>query len=516
MADIKKIKLGDTTYNLRDADAARSTDVVYSNSTPIVEGIGSIKPGTTFENISIKTMLDKILYPYIDIEVSFNSMSSPAGSYYVQALPTLASVSFNVKKNSATDIIFELWDKTGNSKLDTKTGDAVVDGKLIFSDLNIIVDTTRTFELRYCYTGEEDTVSKICSAGTFTIAFQNPTAPTLSHTVSDNSAGGTATTYYCGETCTLGTIVATIGNLNSASATGGITKLELYNGTTPIQTVEATEGAPLSLPYTFNLNTSLSSSTATTFTYKVKAYYMTRTGTDTTLTSTSTDSNTLTITFQYVNPSITSFTGIPSGTFSRLAAKSISNPACKFKKNSGKITQVKLLEGTTELTANDVEGLATDVYTATETSSTFMYSASNICSNKVFYAKAYNGAAEVASKSVEMKFYSPYCWGFVDANTTFDTITLDTIKSLEKQEQTFSNKKIVITGPAEQKKFLFVAPATNYTKVADPAGNDAMTSFEKGGQKKTITFADGKTTQEYQVFLAAKAAADAAINYTFS
>jgi hypothetical protein len=511
---IKKIKLSGTTYDLQDETAARSEDLLYTNSTKIVNGLGSIKPGDTFDRVPIKTVLDKILYPYVDITVSFTSIDNSTGEYVVHNLPKVQSVSFTVQKNSATDIVFKLWDTTNDQEVATKSGDDIVDDKLIFSGLNITVDTTRTFELRYSYTGDSVSESKICDVGTFTIKFQNPSNPSITKTVNKNSAGGTDTIYYCGEALKLQTITTDISSLNSASVTGGITKIELYKGSTK---VGATVNNP-AFPYTFILNESLESATNTTFTYKVKAYYNTRAGSSTTTTETSLVSNNLTITFSYISPSVTTITGIPSGTFSKLDPQSITNPTCNFKKNSGKITQVKLLDGTSEKAVNDNLGYTDTVYDAGEKSSTFEYTDSNICSNKTFYVKAYENTTEVASKSVSMSFYAPYCWGFVDATTTFDSINLDLLTALasQNQAQTFTSKNINTTGPAAQKKFLFIAPGTSFTKVADPAGNDAMTSFEKGGQKITITFADGKTTQEYQVFLAAKAAADAAINYTFS
>jgi uncharacterized protein related to proFAR isomerase len=84
-------------------------EVTYTNETPIVTSIGSIKAGQTFSKVSIQDMLTMILYPYIDIEVGTTvTASQTPGSYDVKNLPTLSSVTLNVKKNSATNLQFSL------------------------------------------------------------------------------------------------------------------------------------------------------------------------------------------------------------------------------------------------------------------------------------------------------------------------------------------------------------------------------------------------------------------------
>lgn len=508
---IKKIKLSGTTYDLQDETAARSEDLLYTNSTKIVNGLGSIKPGDTFDRVPIKTVLDKILYPYVDIVVSFTSIDNSTGDYAVHNLPKVQSVSFTVQKNSATDIVFELWDTTNNLKVATKSGDDLVEDQLIFSNLDITVNTTRTLELRYSYTGDSVSESKICDVGTFTINFQNPSNPSITKTVDKTSASGTNTTYYCGEAPTLQTITTNVSSLNSASVTGGITKIELYKGDTK---VGDTITNPV-LPYTFTLNETLESATATTFTYKVKAYYNTRAGSSTTTAETSLVSNNLTITFSYISPSVTTITGIPSGTFSKLNPQSITNPTCKFKKNSGKITQVKLLDGTSEKATNNNLGHTSAIYDAGEKSSTFSYTDSNICSNKTFYVKAYENTTEVASKSVSMSFYAPYCYGFVskDFNITTTPITSHLqLSALESLESFKSLQSTVNLNSVGERKFVYAVPNGNFTKVEDSASEDNTKLFDK--VNTTITFADGSTVP-YQIWILKESSAGN-VNLTFS
>ena len=40
------------------------TNTVYNNATPIITAIGGIAAGTTFDNVPVKEMFDKLLYPY--------------------------------------------------------------------------------------------------------------------------------------------------------------------------------------------------------------------------------------------------------------------------------------------------------------------------------------------------------------------------------------------------------------------------------------------------------------------
>ena len=40
------------------------TNTVYNNATPIITAIGGIAAGTTFNNVPVKEMFDKLLYPY--------------------------------------------------------------------------------------------------------------------------------------------------------------------------------------------------------------------------------------------------------------------------------------------------------------------------------------------------------------------------------------------------------------------------------------------------------------------
>lgn len=550
----------------------------YSNETPIVNGIGSIKPNQTFTNVPLSTMLDWILYPYVDLQVNnvernisstADSTSGTTYTYYVHNIPTLYSVTLHLKKNSATNLSFSLYD-----------GDTVIAGPLteenITSDNTLVFNlgtklangqysgitmntTSNTYTIKYSFTGENDATVNSATTGThkhvtvgkFNIEFQAPSTPSIAYTKSSDSAdahesNGNSNTYYSGQTIEVTSIQTQISDLGSTVADGcGFTKLEVYKSTELIGTTseysilakkEAEKDSILDLSaeqqILFDSVDDLSTFLAPTINYKVKAYYKNRTGDSITLNDAYIDSDVLTIKIEYQAPTITSLEGIPAGNYSRLVPQTINNPTCYIQKNSGQITKIALHDGSTIVSTQDVSGMSglgsAMTYSDTAILKTFEYSAQNICSDKTFWAIVYNEDTNVASTSEsEITFYSPSCWGFVDGDTTLSDINLSTLKTLASQmsepyknigvdPDTF-NGNIIATGTTAQTKFLFMSPGNKYTKALDPVSNDVMTSFEGGGSKNiVITFDDGKTTETYQVFLAAREASEQAINYTFS
>ena len=55
----------DTGTPITEVDAITSSEVImYTNSTPMPANVGSLDKGTTFDNVSLKTILDGILYSY--------------------------------------------------------------------------------------------------------------------------------------------------------------------------------------------------------------------------------------------------------------------------------------------------------------------------------------------------------------------------------------------------------------------------------------------------------------------
>lgn len=82
MADIKKIKLGDVTYNLRDADAARLTDTTITSDVTTTVSVGGISKGTSLKDKSVAEVIESIftasgtVASAIDIEGGYFSVTS--------------------------------------------------------------------------------------------------------------------------------------------------------------------------------------------------------------------------------------------------------------------------------------------------------------------------------------------------------------------------------------------------------------------------------------------------------
>lgn len=499
MADIKKIKIGDTTYDIVDANAARKT---YSNDTPIVTPVGSIKEGATFNNVSLQDMLTMILYPYIEIEVGTATATPTVGTHYVHNLPTLTAVSIYVKKNSATNLSFELWDTTKNVKVGSTLTESNIDtnNKLTFSNLNYSIDTTRIFKIKYSYKGEDGNNSgeKTVTVGTFTVKFQNPTMKTLS----SNLGSSLSYSYYNGQTASVTEITADISNLGSASATGGITKLELYKDGTKVK-----EASTPALPYKFTITDNLTTSTS----YKVRAYYNTRPGDSTTTSSTYVDTSNLTISFSHKDASV-SLTGGPSTTyFSKLNPQPISGLGAEFYEYSDQIDSIKLFLNDVQPTNGGIGSITNGwqskgtEYNPNKGIASFDYSGT-VCSTTTLTAKAYNGASIVdISDPKTLTFFAPYCYGFVDEQVSFSSVDRSTLAGLKSKKD--SATALIQEKSEGYKKFIYAIPNGNYKSAKDSAGNgdENFPLFENSDNvantKKEIEFADGsKVTYQILIF----------------
>lgn len=64
-----------------DGNAHINIKTTYTNSTPMVTALGGLAAGTTFENMSLKDILDKLLYPYTKPTVTLTATANGAGIY---------------------------------------------------------------------------------------------------------------------------------------------------------------------------------------------------------------------------------------------------------------------------------------------------------------------------------------------------------------------------------------------------------------------------------------------------
>ena len=479
----------------------------YSNDTPIVNPIGSIKEGETFTNVSIHEMLTKILYPYIDIEVGTVTVDDVATQYVIPNYPVLKTVSIYVKKNSATNLQFSLWDVTDRPGIqisETLTEADISNDTLTFSGLDLTIDTDRDFEIHYSYRGEggEDSENWCRFVGGFTLNFTKPSTPTIS--LKDAQGSQISKNHYTGQTVDIEQVETTVSSLGSAEK---ITKVELYKKGTLVTSV-----TDPTLPYTFNLGVSVDQPT----TYEVRAYYKERTPTSTDYYDAYVDT-TYSLTFTR-KPAVVSLSGISGGTYSKLDPQTIwlKSVQANFTKYSDQITSVKLLENGTPVEENSVTGHDGTAFSSTAGSTIFNFNKTSTCTNFKLKAQVYNGTvAGSTSSEVAYNFYAPYCYGFVDEDKTFEDIDASILKTLTSSQTKKTN--ITLTAPGSLKKFIYAVPNGSFTSAKDGSNEENFGLFEKnssGEYNKTITFVDG-TTQTYQILILKNASA-AAVNLTFN
>ena len=110
-------------------------NITYTNATPIVSAHGGVAVGETFNNVPIKTLFDKILYPYVAPIVSATAAPSNGGTFEIGVGITVTSVSTTVTKKARNITKVEVFGSDSATALATKT-DGVTNGgtfKLTFS-----------------------------------------------------------------------------------------------------------------------------------------------------------------------------------------------------------------------------------------------------------------------------------------------------------------------------------------------------------------------------------------------
>jgi hypothetical protein len=83
MADIEKIKLGDTTYDLKDTAAARLTDAIVDTTegSTTTRAVGGISVGTDLNGQSAAAILKTILFADVPFTFTGITTSAAAGAY---------------------------------------------------------------------------------------------------------------------------------------------------------------------------------------------------------------------------------------------------------------------------------------------------------------------------------------------------------------------------------------------------------------------------------------------------
>ncbi len=115
-------------YEIGDAYTKTETDgfVKYTNATPIVQSIGGIKAGDTFDNMDITAVLNKLLYPYVAPVVSITPNPN-GGTFEKGKTATVSALSVAVTKKARAITKVEVKVKDG-AVVSTKTDGVAAGG----------------------------------------------------------------------------------------------------------------------------------------------------------------------------------------------------------------------------------------------------------------------------------------------------------------------------------------------------------------------------------------------------
>lgn len=170
------IKENDDAVNAIDAaitNKADKTQVVFTNSTPTVQSHGGIPAGTTFDEMPITDVLNKILYPWVAPTVSAKVVAPANGGTFEKGnTQNVTSITVTVTKKSANITKVEVFD--GSVALGSKSGSDLntlnTSGSATFTfSVDVDVDTNKSFTAKVT-----DADSKVTTASTGSFTFVYP------------------------------------------------------------------------------------------------------------------------------------------------------------------------------------------------------------------------------------------------------------------------------------------------------------------------------------------------------
>ena len=152
-------------YNIGDAYTKTETDgfVKYTNATPIVQPIGGIHAGDTFENMDITAVLNKLLYPYVAPVVSITPNPN-GGTFEKGTTATVSALSVAVTKKAREITKVEVKVKDG-AVVSTKTDGVAAGGTfnmLPSGGLSVTTQTTYVATVT-----DSDNKTTTANSGTF-------------------------------------------------------------------------------------------------------------------------------------------------------------------------------------------------------------------------------------------------------------------------------------------------------------------------------------------------------------
>ena len=141
-----------------------SEGVTYTNDMPTVTALGGIAAGTTFDNMSVTDVLNKLLYPYIKPVVS--ATSSPNGGTYEKGEEVaVTKITVNVTKKSEPITKVEVFD--GTTSLGVREDGAT--GAVVFDLTDVKVSSNKNFTAKVT-----DKAGEVVSATTGSFSFIYP------------------------------------------------------------------------------------------------------------------------------------------------------------------------------------------------------------------------------------------------------------------------------------------------------------------------------------------------------
>lgn len=143
------------------------TNSRFTNATPTVNTIGGIAAGTTFDDMPVNQVLNKLLYPWVAPTVSA-SVTAPAngGTYELGATVNVTKIRVVVGKKSSNITKVEIFD--GATSIGSKTDGVAAGGTFDFT-VNINVTANKGFTAKVT-----DADGKVTSANTGSFSFVYP------------------------------------------------------------------------------------------------------------------------------------------------------------------------------------------------------------------------------------------------------------------------------------------------------------------------------------------------------
>lgn len=141
-------------------------NTVYTNEMATVNALGGIAAGTKFNNMPVKDVLTKLLYPYVAPILSATSNPN-GGTFEKGSNQKVTNITAKITKKSEKITKVEFLD--GVQVLDTKTGVEVENGGNISIVTDLNVDSNKSFQVKIT-----DAAEKVYTASTGNFNFVYP------------------------------------------------------------------------------------------------------------------------------------------------------------------------------------------------------------------------------------------------------------------------------------------------------------------------------------------------------